>query len=73
MNKRLTSTEITLGFATLGVNPIEKDVRELRDLMGGQRRTSESVYYRTVLTNGTGKLRAQTQDRENAELERDVI
>ena len=72
MNKPLTSTEITLGFATLGVNPIERDVRELRDLMTGQRRTADAVYYRTVLTNGTGKLKAQPQDREHAELERDA-
>lgn len=72
IGKQLTQGEITLGFAKLGVNPIERDVRELRELMTGQKKAQETVLYRTVLTNGTGKLQAQRQDREHAELERDA-
>lgn len=69
MSSYLTRSEIEQGFALMGVAPIERDIRQVRDLMApkGERGTS-GVSYRTVITNGTGKM--TLGERRDAELER---
>jgi len=64
-------TEIRQVFATFGLDPIEKDAKELRDLMAGGYKGNE-VVYRTVLTNGTGGYNLARKDAQNAQLERDA-
>lgn len=72
MSARMTLAEINEVFVTMGVNPIERDMRELRDLMSpSAHRDSHGIVYRTVLANGTGKL--PNTERKHAELERDAI
>ncbi|MGQ4582474.1 hypothetical protein [Lysobacter sp. F60174L2] len=72
MSAQMTLAEINEVFVALGVNPIERDMRELRDLMApAAYRGSHGIVYRTVLANGTGKL--PNTERMHAELERDAI
>ena len=69
MSSTLTKLDIDDGFDLLGVAPIERDIRQLRELMGPVReRSATSVGYRTIITNGTGKM--TLGEREHAELER---
>lgn len=71
MTRAMTQKEIVGAFATFGVSPKERDVREIRDLMRGTSSKQDGVLYRTVLTNGTGKVPSKPE-RADAELERDV-
>ena len=73
MKLTMTQAEIVRGFELVGVKPIERDIRSLRELMNPNLADQESarpVLYRTVLTNGTGKL--QGTEHLDAELERNA-
>lgn len=69
MANYLTKSEIDRGFALVGVTPIERDIRQLRDLMApSPGKSSAGVAYRTIIANGTGKM--TLGERKDAELER---
>lgn len=72
MKLTMTQADVVKGFELMGVKPIERDIRNLRELMAPAVPESrpERVVVRTVLTNGTGKL--QGTERLHAELERDA-
>lgn len=66
MDQRLSSDDIYAMFERAGVTPIERDQDGLRDLMTQSDRTDNRTFYRTVLSNGTGK---SMQGGKDAELE----
>jgi len=65
----LTKAEIERGFDLMGVTPIERDIRQLRELMApvADPRAAK-VVYRTIISNGTGRI--TLRERPDAELER---
>lgn len=69
MSSYLTKSDIEQGFALMGVAPIERDIRQVRDLMAPvKEKSSPGIAYRTIITNGTGKM--TLGERKDAELER---
>lgn len=71
----LSQADIIEGFEKVGVSPLERDIRHLRDLMVAPSQTDsaskkEDVVYKTVLSNGTGNY--ISRGRADAELERDA-
>lgn len=72
MTTYLSQADIVQGFEKVGVSPLERDIRHLRDLMAPalESHKSDSVVYRTVLSNGTGSF--MSWERMDAELERNA-
>lgn len=69
----LSQADVVRGFEKIGVSPIERDMRQLRDLMAPtlNRHNSDEIIYKTVLANGTGNH--VSTERMNAELERHAL
>ncbi|WP_152181276.1 hypothetical protein [Xanthomonas sp. LMG 12459] len=71
MNNQNSLGDLATVFATFGIDPVERDLRELREIMGTSR-PSDNIFYRTVLTNGTGRIRTDSKEADYAELERNI-
>ena len=67
MVQRMSEADIYAMFERVGVDPVEQDQQDLQDLMTKRDQTSDTITYRTILTNGTGKSMLGGTD---AELER---